>query len=87
MRGATRAAGTEGEGPDGSAPRLAHVDPLAAYVATSPGGLDSVAIIAASTFQVYLFFVLAFQSVRLLSVIVLTPPITRHKVQWLLVRA
>ena len=29
--------------------RLGHIDALTAYLATSPGGLDSVAIIAAST--------------------------------------
>jgi hypothetical protein len=46
--------------------RLAHVDALTAYLATSPGGLDSVAIIAASTPRVDLPFVLALQSVRLL---------------------
>jgi membrane AbrB-like protein len=57
--------------------RLAHVDALTAYLATSPGGLDSVAIIAASTSQVDLPFVLAFQSVRLLLVIALAPTITR----------
>lgn len=57
--------------------RLAHVDALTAYLATSPGGLDSVAIIAASASRVDLPFVLAFQSVRLLLVIALAPPITR----------
>jgi uncharacterized protein len=57
--------------------RLAHVDALTAYLATSPGGLDSVAIIAASTPRVDLPFVLALQSVRLLFVIALAPLITR----------
>jgi uncharacterized protein len=56
---------------------LAHTDALTAYLATSPGGLDSVAIIAASTPQVDLPFVLALQSVRLLFVICLAPIITR----------
>jgi uncharacterized protein len=55
----------------------AHVDPLTAYLATSPGGLDSVAIIAASTPRVDLPFVLALQSVRLIFVIVLAPLIVR----------
>ena len=41
---------------------LAHVDALTAYLATSPGGLDSVAIIAASTPRVDVQFVLALQS-------------------------
>ncbi len=57
--------------------RLAHVDALTAYLATSPGGLDSVAIIAASTPRVDLPFVLALQSVRLLFVIALAPLLTR----------
>lgn len=56
---------------------LAHVDALTAYLATSPGGLDSVAIIAASTSQVNLPFILACQAMRLLLVIALAPPITR----------
>jgi membrane AbrB-like protein len=56
---------------------VAHIDALTAYLATSPGGLDSVAIIAASTPSVDLQFVLALQSVRLLLVIALAPPITR----------
>ncbi|HEX3398487.1 MAG TPA: AbrB family transcriptional regulator [Steroidobacteraceae bacterium] len=57
--------------------RLVHVDALTAYLATSPGGLDSVAIIAASTPRVDLPFVLALQSVRLLFVIGLAPLTTR----------
>jgi hypothetical protein len=56
---------------------VAHVDALTAYLATSPGGLDSVAIIAASTPRVDLPFVLALQSVRLLFVIGLAPLISR----------
>jgi uncharacterized protein len=56
---------------------LAHVDALTAYLATSPGGLDSVAIIAASTPRVDLQFVLALQSMRLLFVIGLAPLLTR----------
>ena len=57
--------------------QLAHVDALTAYLATSPGGLDSIAIIAASTPQVDLPFVLALQAVRLLLVIGLAPLIAR----------
>jgi membrane AbrB-like protein len=57
--------------------RLAHTDALTAYLATSPGGLDSVAIIAASTPQVDLPFVLALQALRLVFVICLAPLITR----------
>jgi uncharacterized protein len=61
---------------------VAHVDALTAYLATSPGGLDSVAIIAASTPRVDLPFVLALQSVRLLFVIGLAPLITRLVVRY-----
>ncbi len=57
--------------------RLAHVDALTAYLATSPGGVDSVAIIAASTPRVDLSFVLALQAVRLLFVIGFAPLFTR----------
>jgi uncharacterized protein len=62
--------------------RLAHIDALTAYLATSPGGLDSVAIIAASSPRVDLAFVLALQSVRLLCVIGLAPLLTRLVVRW-----
>jgi membrane AbrB-like protein len=55
----------------------AGVDPLTAYLATSPGGADSVAIIAAST-RVDVPFVLAMQTTRLVAVIVLAPVITRY---------
>jgi uncharacterized protein len=61
---------------------LTHVDPLTAYLATSPGGLDSVAAIAASTPRVDLPFVLALQSVRLLFVIGLAPLLTRLVVRY-----
>jgi membrane AbrB-like protein len=57
--------------------QLAHVEPLTAYLATSPGGLDAVAIIAASAHGVDVPFVMALQAVRLLFVIALAPWITR----------
>jgi len=50
----------------------ADVDPLTAYLATSPGGADSVAIIAASS-NVDVPFVLAMQTTRLIAVILLAP--------------
>ena len=56
-------------------------DALTAYLATSPGGIDSIAIIASSTPQVDLPFVLALQSVRLLFVIGLAPLMTRFVVK------
>ena len=56
---------------------LLHIDPLTAYLATSPGGMDSVAIIAASSPQVDMSFVMALQGVRLVFVIVLAPALTK----------
>ena len=54
----------------------AHVDPLTAYLATSPGGADSVAIIVAST-NVDGAFVMAMQTMRLLGTLLLGPPMAR----------
>ncbi len=54
----------------------AGVDPLTAYLATSPGGADSVAIIAASS-NVDMPFVMAMQTVRLLLVLLTGPSIAR----------
>jgi uncharacterized protein len=62
--------------------RVAHVDALTAYLATSPGGLDTVAIISASAPGVDVPFVMALQSVRLLFVIGLSPLITRFVVRY-----
>jgi|GEM_PF-56424 len=53
---------------------IGHVDLLTAYLATSPGGADSVSIIAAST-VVNMPFVMSYQSVRLL-LVTLTGPFT-----------
>jgi hypothetical protein len=55
---------------------VAGVDPLTAYLATSPGGSDSIAIIAAST-NVDVSFVMAMQTVRMLAVLFLAPALTR----------
>lgn len=52
------------------------VDPLTAYLATSPGGLDSVAIIAAST-HVDLPFILVMQSARFFMVLLIGPPLAK----------
>ncbi len=57
--------------------KLAGIDPLTAYLATSPGGADSVAIIAASSGQVDLSFVMAMQTARLVVVLALGPFIAR----------
>ena len=56
---------------------FARVDPLTAYLATSPGGVDSVAIIAASS-KVDVPFVMAMQTIRLLTLIVLAPIFIRR---------
>lgn len=57
------------------------IDPLTAYLATSPGGADSIAIIAAST-NVDMRFVLAMQTSRMVVVMfaapVLSKYVTRH---------
>jgi membrane AbrB-like protein len=60
--------------------RAAGIDPLTAYLATSPGGVDSVAIIAASS-GVDLSFVMALQAVRLAIVLIAGPPLARFIAQ------
>lgn len=55
---------------------IAHVDPLTAYLATSPGGADSVAIIAAST-KVDMPFIMAMQTSRFIMVLLIGPAIAR----------
>jgi membrane AbrB-like protein len=52
------------------------VDPLTAYLATSPGGADSVAIIAASS-HVDLPFVMALQTARFIVVLLVSPALAR----------
>lgn len=56
--------------------RVAHVDPLIAYLAMSPGGMDTVAIIASSS-PVDLPFVMCLQTVRLFIVIAFGPRLAR----------
>ncbi|ESX06509.1 ammonia monooxygenase [Mesorhizobium sp. LSJC268A00] len=53
------------------------IDPLTAYLATSPGGMDSVAIIAAAAQNVDISFVMALQSTRFLVVLIAGPSIAR----------
>jgi len=55
---------------------LTGVDALTAYLATSPGGLDSVAVIAATT-AVDMPFVMTLQTLRFFLVILLVPPMAR----------
>ena len=56
-------------------------DPLTAYLATSPGGADSVAIIAASS-NVDLPFVMAMQTARFLLVLLVGPTLARAVARW-----
>jgi len=58
----------------------AGVDPLTAYLATSPGGMDSVAIIAAAS-RVDLSFVMALQTARMVIVVMTGPPLARFVAQ------
>lgn len=60
--------------------RVAHVDALTAYLAMSPGGMDTVAIIAASS-PVDLPFVMCLQTVRLFVVIAFGPRLARWVAQ------
>lgn len=56
--------------------RAAGIDPLTAYLATSPGGMDSVAIIAAGS-KVDLSFVMALQTIRFFIIVLIGPPLAR----------
>jgi membrane AbrB-like protein len=56
-------------------------DPLTAYLATSPGGADSVAIIAASS-NVDLPFVMAMQTARFMLVLLVGPTLARAVARW-----
>ncbi len=56
--------------------RFAHVDPLTAYLATSPGGADTVAIIASGS-PVDVPFVMAMQSARFIVVAFCGPALAR----------
>jgi hypothetical protein len=58
----------------------AHIDPLTAYLATSPGGMDSVAIIGAAS-NVDLSFIMALQTARLVLVLTLGPPLAKFIAQ------
>ena len=57
--------------------RALGIDPLTAYLATSPGGMDSVAIIAAASDNVNLSFVMALQTARFMIVLIAGPPLAR----------
>ena len=57
------------------------VDPLTAYLATSPGGIDSIAIIAASS-KVNISFVMALQTARFVVVMFVGPPLAQLIAGW-----
>lgn len=59
----------------------AGVDPLTAYLATSPGGADSVAVIAASA-KVDMPFVMAMQTARFLLVLLVGPSLAKAVARW-----
>ncbi len=61
---------------------LAGVDPLTAYLAMSPGGADSVAIIAASSPRVDVAFVMAMQVSRFLMILLFGPALARRVARW-----
>ena len=56
--------------------RTLGIDALPAYLATSPGGMDSIAIIAAST-HVNVPFVMALQTIRFLIIVMAGPHLAR----------
>ena len=56
--------------------RLLGTDPLTAYLATTPGGADSITIIAVGS-NADIPFVLAMQTLRLVVVVLLAPPLAR----------
>lgn len=62
--------------------KYAHIDLLSAYLATSPGGLDTVIIISASV-PVALPFIISMQTARMLTVLVLGPLIAKPLGSWL----
>lgn len=57
--------------------KVLHVDIMTAYLATSPGGLDTVAIIAAGS-RVDIAFVMAMQTLRLFTILLTGPALARY---------
>lgn len=53
------------------------VDPLTAYLATSPGGMDTVAIVAIAAGSVDMSFIMTMQALRFLFVLLAGPAIAR----------
>jgi membrane AbrB-like protein len=61
--------------------KLNGVDPLTAYLATSPGGIDAATVIAASC-PVDMSFVVSMQAARLFLVLLVGPLVSRWVAQW-----
>ena len=57
--------------------RFLGLDPLTAYLAMSPGGIDSVAVIGAAS-QADMSFVMALQVMRLVAIVLFGPALARH---------
>jgi len=57
---------------------FAGIDPLTAYLATSPGGVDAAAIIAASSSKADPLFVMTFQMTRAITMFIVGPSIARR---------
>lgn len=62
--------------------KLAHIDLFSAYLATSPGGLDTIIVIS-TNIPVALPFIVALQTARMLAVILIGPLIARPLGTWL----
>lgn len=60
---------------------VGRIDPLTAFLATSPGGADTIAIIAASS-AVDMRFVMAMQTSRLVVVLLMAPGLSRLLARW-----
>lgn len=58
------------------------IDPLTAYLATSPGGMDTVAIVAVASGSVDISFIMTMQALRFLFVLVAGPPVARMVAGW-----
>ncbi len=58
------------------------IDPLTAYLATSPGGMDTVAIVAVASGRVDISFIMTMQALRFLFVLVAGPPVARVVAGW-----
>lgn len=58
------------------------IDPLTAYLATSPGGMDTVAIVAVASGSADISFIMTMQALRFLFVLIVGPPIARLVASW-----